>query len=295
MSYCSPGQPPLCPEAPHAFQITPLLPSLCLPSSLLHISVSRHATSLGHLLPGHVDKIDPSKGRTPPSSCLLQVPTASPRPCISSFSTHRSTMSRTHATASSIPVSDIIQRRGGQSPRPSTYPIAMTPSLVPLRCPPTFFPSTCFLYGKFLSQLPPSFLYFFNLLTDGTPFAGTDKLGVRPSLVNRQCHQLVHTSTPFYPQASYVYVHFLYSRLTHLQSNLFFSFCFFRIPLRGRLSGMSVCGGTASKHIILHGTRDGPGTLLTGRPKMIKTEVSEVCVCDIRGLLGLMIAITTCT
>lgn len=162
MSYCSPGQPPLCPEAPHAFQITLLLPSLCLPSSLLHISVSRHATSLGHLLPGHVDKIDPSKGRTPPSSCLLQVPTASPRPCISSFSTHRSTMSRTHATASSIPVSDIIQRRGGQSPRPSTYPIAMTPSLVPLRCPPTFFPSTCFLYGRFLSQLPPSFLYFFQ-------------------------------------------------------------------------------------------------------------------------------------
>lgn len=50
-----------------------------------------------------------------------------------------------------------------------------------------------------------------------------------------------------------------------------------------------------SKRIILHGTRDGPGTLLIGKLKTIKMEASEVCVCDIRGLLGWTIVITTCT
>lgn len=91
----------------------------------------------------------------------------------------------------------------------------MTLSLVPLPCRPIFFSFICFLYNVFRGYHLVSF-HFANLLTDGTAFAGTDELGVRPSLANRQLHQLVNPFTALHPQASYVCVDFYCDMLTHI-------------------------------------------------------------------------------
>lgn len=113
------------------------------------------------------------------------------------------------ATASKIPVSDTpykTRRSIAETTHVSDYDDALA---CPLAMPTNFFPSFCFLYLLFielLSQLPLSFFNFANLLTNGTAFTGTDKLGVRSSLANRQLHQLVNPFTPRHPQASYVCV-----------------------------------------------------------------------------------------
>lgn len=91
----------------------------------------------------------------------------------------------------------------------------MTLSLVPLALPTNFF-LLHLLFIQLLSQLSLSFFNFINLLTNGTAFTGTDKLGVRPSLANRQLHQLVDPFTPLYPQASYVCVDSYCGMLTSL-------------------------------------------------------------------------------
>lgn len=114
-------------------------------------------------------------------------------------------MTTTYATASKIPVSDTPYKTRRSIAETTHVPDYDDALACPLALPTNFFSFTL-LFIQLLSQLPLSFFNFANLLTNGTAFTGTDKLGVRPSLANRQLHQLVNPFTPLHPQASYVCV-----------------------------------------------------------------------------------------